>query len=199
MKVELTFLRHASRNRNASDSYGAEIAQPLNPKGYAEARLRRQLLGNPDYGLVLSGPALRVVETTREVAPDKPIIKVDELGYEYTSPRGKLIERVFKECAHQSSLATFYAHEHGAALREHGQIAAKAVRWHVHESGASRVLVVGHGGTGPAMVEQMLSRPEDKKMVRDFTIYECEGYWLWLEDAKVVDFEFIRWLRPVYY
>lgn len=191
MQIELDILRHASRDRNAADSYDVEIAKPLNTKGWGESLLRRQLLGNPEYDLVLASGAIRASETAAIVSGGARILRVPELCYEYESTRGKALERLFKAHEHTTALRDYYRHEDGVALAAHGRDEYAAIRRHT--GNARKVLVVGHGAFVPATVLWMVHEPKDKAACLDILIRECEGYRLRFDNWACTHFELIRW------
>jgi broad specificity phosphatase PhoE len=187
----VTALRHAKRDRDPADPYEVEYAKQLNAEGRAQARAMRILLGLPTFDLVLSSDAYRAWETGKIVAAQRRVLTVPALGYEYASKRGKLLERLFKNHPHDTTLEEYYQTPEGAALKEHGRIAWRTMLSYIVGAKPRTMLVVGHGGTLPAMMECALTKEEERAICLRQIAPQCGGYRFTLEDGVVSNLELV--------
>ncbi|MEX1026972.1 MAG: histidine phosphatase family protein [Candidatus Paceibacterota bacterium] len=148
--MDITCIRHSVSNKSSSDDHRNHI---LSAEGVELAKRRRELLGNPEFDLVLCSPLIRTRQTAQLVAgleSDETIITVPDLFYEDDSEHGQLLNAMFERLGH-ATLKKYLEDPNGDAMRvigKHGWqgVLAKIGVYKSHTRRLpERVLVVGHG------------------------------------------------------
>lgn len=178
---EIVFVRHGETVANATGKYTDATVNRLTPRGVAQAAAVPERLGTESFTVIVTSPAercrqtitpyLRAVGARAQVWPELEEVSnriLGRPGKKEPPPRAQLVTvegeaaRHFtvgrKEDAHHLEPRT-----RGEALAQVDMAVARLLA--LAKKPEARVLVVGHSLLGSRILEQLLGRPVEGKLV----------------------------------
>lgn len=142
MSIKITLVRHGKADKTSSLNHRLHN---LSEVGRAQARERREKLGNPQFDLVLHSILPRAQETARLVAgidDETDTIEIPGLYMAENDPRELVIDKAFEKLGYAS--LELYLIEAEIAISSLVMESQAEIERAVRESGATDILIVGH-------------------------------------------------------
>ncbi len=163
------------------------MARALSGKGQGQAELRRKILGNPKFDLILSSPAARAVQTALIVSdqPESTVQKMHQLCWTEGSDFAKAIDAMFRELGYKP-LADYRKHPQGHLLDE--QAGETWTLFQAFPFSGKSALITGHAVMSNALACQAIGGydPSEWRYLSETSFGECEGVTLEFRTGEFV-------------
>lgn len=182
----ITFLRHGKADKAESD-----FDRVLGESGMAQAALRREQLGFPEFDAVFASPAPRAIATAAIVSgkPESAIFSIDPMYPHPHTDDGAVIDRAFNELGY-APLSAYLVHKDGEAVRRHGSDTWAALQEEIGDA-KGNFLVVGHAVLFPSTGLAACDGTVFADHILEQNTGECCGFRLTFDDWEPQGLELI--------
>ncbi len=182
--VVIDVFRHA--NAKTAGEGQPDFTRPLSDKGRRQASIVRRWLKRPSYGLVLSSPALRAVQTAAIVGSraQAGVIIIPALYWGSNDKLNTEMFVMFEKLGYATPLE--YDLENGGHLiRKQNNLAWREIWQYISTGLARRVLIVGHAILAPGVGQAAAIKSNMEHFTKlNVSLDEATGYRMVVDKTK---------------